>query len=66
VILQRKKGTSWAKVASLTFSATHHRWRVKFKWTAATHTTWTLRVLAPATKTLKATPSGKIKVRTVA
>jgi len=64
VILQRKKGTSWRKIASLSYSATHKRWHVRFKWTAPAHTTRTLRVLATAAKGLKATPSPRLKVHT--
>ncbi|HWC36821.1 MAG TPA: hypothetical protein VG650_18590 [Mycobacteriales bacterium] len=63
-VLQRKGGGKWKTIETLTYRARTHTWQTTFVWTAARHSTVTLRLEATKAPGLLATPTPAFKIRT--
>jgi len=64
LLLERKHGSTWVKVKTLTYSTHHKDWAVSVKWEYAKHVSHTYRLLATAATGLKATASRHFTIAT--
>lgn len=64
MVLQRKSGSRWKTVETLTYKSKLHAWATTFTWTSARHVTVTYRLEAKAAPGLLTTPGGAFKIKT--